>query len=164
MAFVCTTAWAQGAGFDWSGESALVAGVGYDDEHPIAYSLVVSLDPAPGELEFRFCLVADNQLTSESRMYWSGLDTGFIAGHDRTRILKVAMAAAHLLLDHCRPDRFFMITFDTDLPPKALVKSELLCKVFANVGYRVSETFTIHGKAWWQMERIDHADVPNETI
>ena len=165
MAFVCTieATWAQGAGFNWSGESALIAGIGHDDEQPISYSLVVSLEPVPGEVEFKFYLVADNQLTSQDQMFWSGRDTGFIVGHDRARVMKAAMAAAHLLVDHCRPDRFFMITHDSDLPPKALVKSELFCKVFTNVGYRISETFSHHGKVWWQMERVDHADVSDET-
>jgi hypothetical protein len=161
MAFVCTinSAWAQGAGFDWQGESTLVAGIGYDDEHPISYSLITSLSTCPGALEFVFYVVGDNELTSEVRQFWSGRDTDFILKSDRARILKAAMMAADLLLQHCRPDRFFMITHDTDLPPKALVKSEMFCKVFAAVGYRVSDTFTQHGKAWWDMERVADPDV-----
>jgi len=162
MAFVCTIdrTWAQGAGFDWEGESTLVAGIGYDDEHPVSYSIVLSLSPSPGEVEFIFYVVADNEQTSQVQYYFSGRETLFIPKDDRQKVLRAALMAARLLVDHCKPDRFFMITVDADMPPKAMVKSEWFCRVFTDAGYRVSDTFFQHGKAWWSLERVAEPDVP----
>lgn len=161
MAFVCTIngTWAQVAGIDWGDESTLVAGIGHDDREPISYSVVVGFQEAPGEVEFVFYLVADNEATSEARQYWGGKETPFIVGQDRQRVMQVAIAATRLLIEHRRPARFFMITYEADLPPKALIKSELLCKVFTSSGYRVSDSYTYHGKVCWTLERGDVADV-----
>lgn len=157
MAFVCTIdgKWGEFSGFDWGDESTLVASVGHDDELPVSYSAVVGLSPAAGELEFVFYLVEDNPITSEVRQHWAGREVGkFIPKDARERILRAFLFAARVLVDHVRPASFFMITFEADLPPKALIKAELMCEVFRQIGYSVTEREPQHGKQWWKMELI----------
>ncbi|TAJ30895.1 hypothetical protein [Bosea sp. (in: a-proteobacteria)] len=155
MAFVCTIngQWAQVVGIDWTDESTLIAGIGYDDALPISYSVVVSFAPAAGELEFVFYIAADSEIASEVRQFWCGKETPFIQGEDRKRVLETAANATRALALHCNPRKFFMITYSADLPPRALVKSELLCDVFTGCGYRVSDKFEYHGKVCWSLER-----------
>lgn len=60
---------------------------------------------------------------------------------------------AQAIMAASRPATFFMETFSVNLPPAALVKYDILCQIFASLGYTVTPTpSSTPGKHLWVMK------------
>jgi hypothetical protein len=131
-----------------------VVALGYDDDRDLDYSTMVGFREVPGEIEYFFCLIAANNEDGHKEYYYQGLRTkAFIRDEDRNNVLSAILTATDVLLDHTQPERFFRITFEDNLPDKALEKHHALTRLFESRGYRVTTYDPYHGKRTWVMER-----------
>jgi hypothetical protein len=153
MAFVCTAV-GDGSNAKAWGQTVVIP-IGYDDNSPLSYSLLIGLAPmAGGDLEYYFCVVEADTTTGEEAHTYSGLDTRQIITSlaHRKLVLHDVMAGTELLLRIINPPRFFCCTYDSDLPEKALTKHMLIAATFGMCGYKVEEQPFRLGKYSWRME------------
>lgn len=128
--------------------------IGYDDDEPESYSLLIAFDTmAGGGAEFFFCVIEQNHETNTETRYWSGLEVAkFTSDEDRTFILGALLDGTRELLQHNSPKLVFCCTHDSGLPQKALIKHLLVAQVFETCGYVVEEQPIFLGKNSWWME------------
>ena len=146
MAFVCTAG-------DFPPEvinGELVIPIGYDDQNPLSYSVLMGFSPTGGgESEFYWVIVQTNTAEDTETPFWSGLDTkGIFSQEDRILIRIAVQDAIAVLLGHTKPQRIFCCTHDSDLPQKAL----LIAAIFKMCGYEVLRQQLQLGKHSWWME------------
>jgi hypothetical protein len=143
---------------------AIIVNIGYDDERPLSYSIVVGLSPmAGGPIEFYFHMVEADGETGEEHIYWCGRDVAhFIPPESRSIILATVMTATKALIENACPQRVEMVSYDEDPPAKALVKHFLIGRVFEQCGYTVRTADEFHGKRVWWMERNSKVGVATE--
>ncbi|MCW2317972.1 hypothetical protein M2322_003537 [Rhodoblastus acidophilus] len=136
-------------------EWAVIINIGYDDELPLNYSLVVGLSPmAGGDLEYYFYMVEADSANDREEIYWCAQRVArLVPAEDRVIVLGSLLTATKALLDNARPERFDMVTRDANPPEKALVKYHLIGSVFEACGYNVNVADPWHGKRIWWMER-----------
>lgn len=148
MPFVCTTA-------DFLPElinEDLVFPIGYDDENPLYYSVLMGFSPMPGgDVEFYWVIIEADKETGEERALWSGLETKDIIGKaERILVRTAVLSGIEYLLERVKPNRVFCCTHDSDLPRKALYKHSLVAAQFKLGGYSVSDQPEMLGKqSWW---------------
>lgn len=133
--------------------------IGWDQEEHAVYSAVVVLAPAiPGRLgEFElFFDVVKAFGKAEVEEFRDGRSTkSFLQGRDRSDVLCVICDLARELISLAKPETLHYMTLDTDLPPKALVKYEILCKAIREIGYRGAQVDAYLGTNMWQFEKIE---------
>lgn len=157
MSFVCTlTAEFTPPLVEVRGSSHLVlCPIGYHLHENKSYFLMVTLDVLPGGLyELAFCLVEyDGDVDSEYQ-YWNSSEVQpLIPRQDRSAIRSILGAVTRYLLDSVKPEEVTMCTSEAHLPQKALIKYGLVCEVFADCGYVVSNYDEYHGQRVWRMVR-----------
>ncbi|NYZ15957.1 hypothetical protein HL658_25735 [Azospirillum sp. RWY-5-1] len=162
MAFVCTLDGNTRFEFMQDGPSAVViVRVGCDHEEGANWFVHVGLDVmAGGDLEYFFRLWRVDAFSGRETAYNSGRETAHaIHGDDRTEVLKAALMATRLLLEHAQPDRVYRVTYDASPPDSALEKHHAISDVFYSCGYRVFRYDEFHGQRMWWMERDTVAGV-----
>jgi hypothetical protein len=136
--------------------SALVVPIGYDDEEPWSFTLLLGFSAmAGGDLEYFFCVVQADHETGQKTQMFSGLETRLIFNKsDREHVLGAALWGTEKLLELVAPARFFCCTFDADLPERALTKHKRLVDRFRMCGYQVSPQPFRLGKHSWYLDKI----------
>jgi hypothetical protein len=153
MAFVCTAnSWLSNILLIGD---AVIIGIGYDDDAPASYSLLISFDVmAGGDLELFFCVIKVDNVDGTETRYWSGLEVARFASREQRADIRLALAGGlTALLQSILPHRVFCCTHDENLPEPALRKHLLVAETFEMCGYEVRLMPLCLGKHSWWMER-----------
>jgi len=141
-----------------TGEEAVVfLPIGYADDEPKSYLLMVTLSFVPGgDKELAFCIVEHDGELDADHCYWRSSDVArLLPAADRKVVLRALVAVTRYLLDAVRPTKVIMCTQEACLPKKALNKYKLICEAARRCGYDVSKYDEYHGQRIWKMERIE---------
>lgn len=130
--------------------------IGYDDDETTTYSAAVSLSRNPTlEYELSFWVV---ETTGDGDAYElrDGRSTRFLRGSDRKFTLDVIATAAKLCVDRLLPVQIHMLTYESGLPEKALIKYRHIARHIQISGYQVREAESYYGKRLWAFERLEN--------
>jgi hypothetical protein len=79
--------------------------LGYDDQEPKSYTLIIGFDAtAGGDPEFYFCVVEVNHEENTETRYWSGLDVAKFASKDDRRLIRSALLIGTMRRHRLRHD------------------------------------------------------------
>jgi hypothetical protein len=137
--------------------AAVIVDIGYDDAMPYDWKLFVGLSATAGldGVEFYFYLARFDSETGGEECFWSGRDVApYIDKPSRTAILDTLLSVIRDLLDRVCPHRVLCVTHEANPPEEALLKYELVGRVFRECGYDVKCADSYHGKRVWWMERL----------
>lgn len=144
----------------------IVVNVGRDPALRRTYSIAVGLEPLPeGGLEYYFYIVNLEEEDGQYTSHMSGLETKFfIPSIARAQVLRAILQATRDLLGQVNPETVKWTTYDQNMPHKALVKFQLVVRVFENSGYRVVEGDPYHGRYIWRAERLNPPSFPFDKV
>lgn len=143
----------------------VVTNVGCDEALGLTYSIAVGLEPLPGGyLEYYFYIVTVNEITDEFKTIFSGRDSEYVLPKvQRGAILRTILHATSSLLNQVNPEQVSWCTWDRNLPEKAMVKYNLVLRVFETCGYRV-QAAEHKGQHFWSAERLNPPGFPFDKV
>ena len=129
--------------------------IGHDCFGPLSYHLMINMQCTPDGNEFMFGLATvDGDKGSIDNTFDSIVANSIIPKIHRTLVTKLLLEKAGSVIRYMNKDSFFMVTYLSNLPQKALIKYGKLTEVFINDGYDVAYSQPKPGKHMWQMNRL----------
>lgn len=146
--------------FENGSDAVVTSQVAYNAELDITYSTFCSLSPTVGAevgtFELTFSIVEYEHYTDYEYVINDGLETkNKIADADQRAIFMSAiLCSVEILLEKISPNVVNMITYNENLPDKALKKYTDILSVFYKNGYAGGATDPYHGRTCWLMQKI----------
>jgi hypothetical protein len=126
---------------DYGSWASVVVYSGVDRENFKTYFVDVSLrDCLDGTWEYYFAILERDTISNHTACHYSSTSlSGIFSEDDRSALMTNACIATARLLTIRKPDRIKRVTYDENLPAKALDKHHMISGVMASVGYRIKK-------------------------
>ncbi|TDQ63602.1 hypothetical protein ATL17_1609 [Maritalea mobilis] len=142
-------------------DNVIILKIGHDIARNVEYSLNCSLSIAIGEnqstLEFVFMIIETKPDGTYVSHMMSGLETkGLLTEPEqRTEVLDAVRFSLQILAENLQPSVINMMTCETNLPRKALMKYDYVFDVLPHLGYDARRGNQQLGTHIWIAKRID---------
>lgn len=105
--------------------------------------------------EFQFVIVVTDDADGDVfRTCVRDMAKGYIPAEVRPLVMPTVCAAARALVENVQPELIYRATKATQVPPKALVKHQMITDTFVEFGYAVIESGTNdYGQEFWTLQR-----------
>lgn len=147
--------------FENGSDAVVTSQVVYDNELNVTYSTFCCLSPVIGaddrSFELAFFVIEKEHETGYEYNINNGLDTKnkIVEAEQRAAVLSAIICSIDILIEKISPNVVTMITYNANLPDKALKKYSDIMSLFRQRGYTGGPTDPYYGRTCWLMQRYN---------